>query len=781
MKIGVLNDLLPGGSLCAHFAGSELAPQRAEAGNPLQGERLVFVWNEILDQPVALTVKLPQKAFVDTVVLTLGEDTKLTSAVLTDGASVLYRYCAETGKIVSDSRIELEAGVVTDRIEVQLESFFSGITVENLDIYGAVEDDVDLFPIPKMAKATGEVIPAAAFRSYSADSDAGMQAGAVLAEKFLEKTGVALQPGESSEICFVTDAGIPAGGYQLSVGDGKATVKASNFRGLVCGAECLIKLTDREGVQAATVSDSPDRPFRGVHLYLPAIEHMTFAKRLVKYLLSPMDYNVAIIEVGAGMRFDRHPEINAAFEEAVAKGQAGIWPEFPHWQVGGGKVLEKAQVKEYVDYIRSFGIEVVPEIQSLGHVQYLTQAYPEIAEREDKNYNDSIDTRGEDSRPDEFYAHCYCPSNEKSYELLFDMMDEILEVFQPKQYVHMGHDEVYQIGICPVCKDKDPAELFAQDVNRIHDYLAKKGLKMMIWSDMIQPCTQYKTPPAIDKIPKDILMLDFIWYFHLDKDLEDNLLEKDFTVAVGNLYSSHYPRYERRMAKKNMVGGEISMWVGTNEEELQQEGKFFDIFLTANMLWNADSYNHCHNLVYDRMISARMPQLREELRQTRYPSRQPGAQVTLLVDNPITFPPVSPVQKTEFAVEADCDSLVLYHTCLRKLTRKPWVKHDVVGKYILCFDDGSEEYIPVTSGGNIGYWNRRQNEVLKHPTYRHNGYTAGYYTDAVASKTADGGNVTVYRLEHLLPKGKKLRIVQLVENATYDAQVFLCKAEGVKE
>ena len=780
MKIGILNELLPECSLCTHFAGSKLPLLPAEAGNSLKGEKLAFAWNTIRDQQVALTVKLPQKAFVDRVVLTLGEDTKLTAAVLTDGEVVLYQYRGETGKTISESRIELEAGVVTDCVEVQLECFFSGITVERLDVFGAVEDSIDLFPIPKQAEASGEVIPAAVFRTYSADSNAGMQAGAVLAEKYLEKTGIVLQPGENGAIRFVTDAGIPADGYQLSVEDGKATVKASNFRGLVCGAECFIKLTDREGVQAAKISDSPDRPFRGVHLYLPALEQMTFAKRLVKYLLSPMGYNVAIIEVGAGMRFDKHPEINAAFEEAVANGQQGIWPEFPHWQVGGGKVLEKAQVKEYVDYIRSFGIEVVPEIQSLGHVQYLTQAYPEIAEREDKDYNKDIDTRGEDSRPAEFYAHCYCPSNEKSYELLFDMMDEIIQVFQPKQYVHMGHDEVYQIGICPKCKDKDPAELFAQDVNRIHDYLAEKGLKMMIWSDMIQPCTRYQTPPAIDKIPKDILMLDFIWYFHLDKDLEDNLLEKDFTVAVGNLYSSHYPRYERRMAKKNMVGGEISMWVGTNEEELQQEGKFFDIFLTANMLWNADSYSHCHNLLYDWMISRRMPQLREDLRQIRYPSRKSGAKTELLVENPITFPPVSPVQKTEFAVETDCDSLVLYHTCLRKLTRDPWTKNNVVGKYVLRYEDGSEEEIPVAASGNIGYWNRRQNEVLKHPTYRHNGYSAGYYTDGVASKTADGGNVTVYRLEHLLPEDKKLRFVQLVEDPAYDAQIFLCKAEGVK-
>ena len=776
MKIGILNDFFPDAALDIHFAGSCLPITPAVSGDPLQGKALSFDWQQIRDQQIALTVKLPQKVFVDRVVVKLGEETKLLSAVLTNGSSILYQYRAEPGKTIISDTLELEAGIVADCVELQLDSYFSGITVEKLTLYGAAEDGIDLFPLPKKAEATGKLAPASAFATYSGSA----QAGAVLAEKFLEKTGISLAEAPEGDIRFVTDTSVPADGFTLNITEGTAVITASNLRGMVCGAECFIKLTGKDSVQCARVSDSPDRPFRGVHLFLPALHEMTFAKRLIKYLISPMGYNVAIIEMGAGMRFDSHPEVNDAFLEAIDKSRKGEWPEFPHHQVAAGTVVEKADVRDFVDYIKRFGIEAIPEIQSLGHIQYLTQAYPEIAEREDKDYNKDIDTRGEDSRPAEFYAHCYCPSLEKPYEILFDMMEEIIEVFRPTAYVHMGHDEVYQIGICPRCKDQDPAELFARDVKRFHSFLQKKGLKMMIWSDMLQPCTRYRTPPAIDLIPKDILMLDFIWYFHFDKDLEDNLLTKDFKVAVGNLYSSHYPRYESRMTKKNMVGGQISTWVGTNEEELQQEGKFFDFFLTAHMLWNADSYSHCHTLLFDRMISARMPQLREELRNVKYPSRMDGAKAKLLLENPISFPPVDPRQTTEFAVDTACDSLVLYHTCLRKLTRYPWTKHDVVGQYVLTFDDGSQETIPVTASGNIGYWNRRQNDVLTHPTYRHNGYTSGYYTDGIASKAADGSNVTIYRLEHLLPEGKKLVGVKLEEDPAFDAKIFLCKAEAVK-
>lgn len=775
MKIGILNQLLPGWKTSLGFAGTTLPVIPEAPADPLKGEVLTVGWQQIKDQPIALTVTLPQKAFVDRVVLTLGESTRLVSAVLTDGSGVLCRYCAETGKTVTASVLELEAGLVTDTLEIQLESFFSGIVLEKAELYGALEDGIDLFPIPASARSLDKLRPANSFATYSGSSEAG----SILAEKFLEKTGVALSEAAEGDIRFVTDPNLPADGYTLTVREDAAVIAASNYRGLVCGAECFIKLTDPTGVACAEISDAPDRPFRGVHLFLPSVAEMPFAKRLIKYLISPMGYNNVIIEVGAGMRFDSHPEVNEAFLEGIEKSRTGEWPEFPHGSVAAGTVVEKKDVRAFVDYIKRFGIEAIPEIQSLGHVQYLTQAYPEIAEREDKDYNAGIDARGEDFRPDSFYAHCYCPSNEKSYEILFDIADEIIEVFRPTSYVHMGHDEVYQIGLCPKCVHTDPAELYARDVNRIHAYLAAKGLKMMIWSDMIQPCTRYHTPPAIDLIPRDILMLDFIWYFHFDKDLEDNLLSKGFKVAVGNLYSSHYPRYESRMAKENMVGGQLSTWVGTNEAAIQQEGKFFDLFLTANMLWNADSYSHCHNLLYDRMISARMPRLREQLRQVKYPSLAEGAEVKVLLENPITFPPAAPSQKTEFAVDADCASLVLYHTCLRKLTRYPWTKNDVVGQYILTFADGTEERIDITSGGNIGWWGRRQNGVLKHQTYRHNGYTSGYCTDGISSKTADGGDVTVYRLEHILPQGRKLVSVKLTQDPAFDAQIFLCKAEIV--
>lgn len=75
----------------------------------------------------------------------------------------------------------------------------------------------------------------------------------------------------------------------------------------------------------------------------------------------------------------------------------------------------------------------------------------------------------------------------------------------------------------------------------------------MIWSDMLQPRRQYGTEGAVDLISQEVVLLDFVWYFYLDYDIEDHLLSRDRTVIMGNLYSSHYPRFDTRIAKPGMV------------------------------------------------------------------------------------------------------------------------------------------------------------------------------------------------------------------------------------
>lgn len=742
MYIGKLNDLISFSPSNITVATTKKTPKMTRSGNPLEGEAFYVSWRDKAFANLEIRLPFAKRVFVDCVKLVLSEKTKLDGISLYAGekAQLLQRYNPETGSVISKREITLDANFETDLLVLSLEGDFSSVGLDNLEVYGSYGED-GLYPTPVDAEITDTRVSISNFRGCWGTCPEGLRAAEVLKDKLSAK-GAELPVAENGGIRFLQDEAVAENGFRLEIREDGAEIYASDLRGIVYGAETVVKLFEKGTLPICRISDAPAMQFRGVHLFLPARENIPFFKRLVEHILSPMGYNCIFLEIAGGMEFKSHPEINEAYLHAVEQANAGIWPPVPHSGVAGGKVLKQKEVADLVAFTKSFGIDVIPEVQSLGHVQYLTMAYPEIAEiEEDVQAETEIDTRNEDERPKKFYHHCYCPSNPRSYEILFDVLDEILEVVKPQKYVHMGHDEVYEIGVCPVCKNTPPEQLLAGDINRIHDYLAQKGLTMMMWADMLQPVTKYKAWGAIDLIPKDIIMLDFIWYFHMTKDIEDNLLDKGFKVMFGNMYSSHFPRYERRIKKDGILGAQTSAWVGVDPEILNREGKIYEFLRSAQMMWSA-SYSSNYQFTYDWLLKAQIPEIRAKLLDRKYPSMQETASCKTLT------------QGAEGAFEAGCrcDSLVFCHNTDRKLHRIPWEELEEIGQYVVEYDDGETVTVPVTYGGNICYYGRRQNEPFTQGYYRHNGYIATFMVDSEERRESDGSYNCVYRYEWLNPR-----------------------------
>ena len=767
MRIGLLNDIASMRLSYTSEDGKALVPKIE--GDPLKGEQLLIRWQDLKEKSLLLSVDLGGRYFVNDLCLGLGADGAPHSVRVWDAAQkqLLCTHLAETGETLAPKTLTLCIGEELEGLVIEFGVYFASVDLRSLRLFGAESGELPVFPIPQQYQRWEGTLPVSVLGAYTADSEIAFGAMRVLAEKLQELTGVCTQPAESASWRLVTDSTVSANGYHLCVSGEGVVLSAADLRGFVYGGEVLLKLIQDDSLPYGEIKDAPFMPFRGVHLMLPGPEELELASRLIKHVVSPMGYNAVILEIAGGMRFDSHPEITEAVLDAKARAAAREWPAFPHASVGGmTSCIEKRDVAELADYIRSFGIDVIPEVQSLGHVQFMTLAHPEIAERDEKEEG-FVDELAADIPPKRFYPHCYCPSNEKSYEILFDLMDEIIEVIKPTQYVHIGHDEVYQIGVCPICRDKDPAELFATDVQRIYDHLAAKGLKAMMWSDMLQPVTKYRTPAAIDRIPKDIVMLDFIWYFHMDKDIEDNLLPKGFPLAYGNLYSSHFPRFESRIAKDGVIGGQVSAWVGTNELALGKEGKIYDFMYTAQMLWAAD-YDSRLRLVYDRKLREMMPSVRNALRAQ---SPLTGEEITLWAKK-LTLGCGESVQ---IPVSQKCAALIFMQHTESKLTRIPWGPLQQLGCCEVCYEDGETECIPVEYGGNIGHWARRQNEPLKGSFYRHNGYFCTYFTDGVEGRAKDGAPTTSYRFEWRNPTPEReIRAVRICVREDAETAITLC-------
>ena len=398
-----------------------------------------------------------------------------------------------------------------------------------------------------------------------------------------------------------------AEGYVLDATDRGVAILGRDPAGAFYGLQTLRQLLEKsaEGVSvpAQRIADWPDKPFRGVYIFLPGRRHIPYFKRFVREVMAPSKLNRLIVEMDAGMQFDRHPELNAGwidFTKDMKYTRRGR-STGPHQQFQDsgnmvftdGGVLEKEEVAEMVRYARQHYVDVIPEISTLTHSYYLLTRHRELAEIQSAEWPDT-----------------YCPSDPATYKLAYDVMDEYIEVMQPRM-VHIGHDEWRMPwGICPRCKGKDPTVLFARDVNKVYSHLKRHKLEVGMWGDHLIERVRgkdlrhsrspegynYQMPGALspqqvrELIPKDILIFNWFWSNEEGQRGEDNdieVQEMGFHQVYGNM-APEIPDYGRRSQRKSVLGGAPSSWAATTEFNFGKD-MMYDILGCANLMWSRDS------------------------------------------------------------------------------------------------------------------------------------------------------------------------------------------------
>jgi hypothetical protein len=384
------------------------------------------------------------------------------------------------------------------------------------------------------------------------------------------------------------------------------------------------------------VRDWPDKPFRGIKLYLPGRNNIPFFKRFIRDFMALYKYNTLIMEMNASMRFDKHPELNEGwldFARETNYSRRNYPPgalhdreqNSTHQDTADGGFLEKAEVADLARWVRRYHIELVPELPSFTHSYYLLTRHKDLTEV-----------------PGDKWPDTYCPSNPKSYELLFDVYGEYIDLLKPRM-VHAGHDELFQpVGVCPRCGNKDIGERYGEDVKRIHDYLASRGVKMAIWGDMLLQEVRHKglqkrtapdgwvyyapggmTPEQVQRlIPKDILI--FNWFWHKERGEwgeqqaehhEQTLDEMGFKQVYGN-FDPDIENYAVRAKRPTLLGGAPSAWFATSEFGFGKD-LISDFLGCANILWRGDVIN---GKQLSATVQSMMPAIRDRFRGELPPS-----------------------------------------------------------------------------------------------------------------------------------------------------------------
>jgi hypothetical protein len=268
------------------------------------------------------------------------------------------------------------------------------------------------------------------------------------------------------------------------------------------------------------IDEKPDKktPWRGLHLlsYSTDKDLEMLGSQVPK--LAEMGLNVIILEVNYGFRFESHPKLRAGAE--------------PITPAGAGKIAAKC--KEH-------GIRLIPQFQCLGHQSWkestftLLTVYPEFDL-----------TPGAFPKNEGIYCREWDPLNPKVNEVVFKLIDEILDAFKADAF-HVGMDEVFLLGSekSPSTKGKDPAKVFAQAVNDLHQHLVKeRKVEMLMWGDRLFDGMKYQwdewesartgTAPAVDLIPKDIILCP--WHYELKESYPSIgiFVEKGFRVLPAS-------------------------------------------------------------------------------------------------------------------------------------------------------------------------------------------------------------------------------------------------------
>ncbi|MFW6145895.1 MAG: family 20 glycosylhydrolase [Planctomycetota bacterium] len=166
-------------------------------------------------------------------------------------------------------------------------------------------------------------------------------------------------------------------------------------------------------------------------------------------------------------------------------------------------------------YARARGVDLVPAMATFGHCQgYLR----------DPSYRRLADG-------DQIYQ--FNSLHPGTRRLISDLLNDWAAVAHSR-YVHLGFDEAPYYGNMPETREFIAAHgierFMADHLNFMHDHLAAKGLRAMVWGDMLK-----EHPGILELIPNDIIVVEWNYGSIGDKDRQAlrTLHERGFDVLVA--------------------------------------------------------------------------------------------------------------------------------------------------------------------------------------------------------------------------------------------------------
>ncbi len=188
-------------------------------------------------------------------------------------------------------------------------------------------------------------------------------------------------------------------------------------------------------------------------------------------------------------------------------------PEYPYFGYQRGRYSPE-EMREIDRYAAQMGVELVPCIQTLAHLEQFLQWGPAAHLRD--------------------HGHCLLIDEEETYALI-EAQIRAMRSYVATDRIHIGMDEAYGVGLGRYYEKHGPTdrvELLRRHLERVVDICKKYGLKPMMWCDMFFSLgsesgsyydPDYRMPQRVIDMMPDVGMV--YWdYYHTDEATYDHML-----------------------------------------------------------------------------------------------------------------------------------------------------------------------------------------------------------------------------------------------------------------
>ena len=221
-----------------------------------------------------------------------------------------------------------------------------------------------------------------------------------------------------------------------------------------------------------------------------AVFNIPFAKRMIRYL--------------AGMGYDSMMLYTEDTYEL---------PGYPYFGHMRGR-FTAAELRELDDYAYSFGLELIPCVQSLAHLA-TTLHWPDFS-----GYTDTGDI--------------LMVGDERTYRFIEAVLRQLASCFRSRR-VNLGMDEAHMIGCGEYLKRngyRKPSDIMLEHLDRVVALCREVGFRPMIWSDMFFRMAfggRYRVregevpQEVVERVPEGLELV--YWdYYTTDRALCDHML-----------------------------------------------------------------------------------------------------------------------------------------------------------------------------------------------------------------------------------------------------------------